>query len=46
MSELITFLLKLKKVFEEDTNALDDPCCGWGPLYNNLIELLDRYYEV
>ena len=45
MSELITFLLKLKKVLEEDV-GIDDPCCGWGPLYNDLIKLLDRYYEV
>jgi hypothetical protein len=40
--EAIAMLRQVVKVLAEDTNALDHPCCGWGPLYGEIKALADR----
>jgi hypothetical protein len=32
LSKAIDALEMIEKVLVEDTNALDHPCCGWGPV--------------
>lgn len=39
IASLVETLRSLEKIIIEDTNALDHPCCGWGPTDGDTIRV-------
>lgn len=42
LREAVAMLRQVEQVLRDDTNALDHPCCGWGPLYGEIKVLADK----